>query len=94
MEPMRHSTYYEDVYKRPKRDDDDDDPVEVGDTFDLCEDSSEDETEDVSSKHAKKNLKYPTSYGTIKEPTRKTAPDLATYSYTRADSTKTSRIQK
>jgi hypothetical protein len=80
MEPMRHATYYEDVYKRSKRDDDD--PVEAGGRFDLCEDSSEDETDDGPSKPTKKNLKYFTSYGTIKKPTRKTIPYPASYSHT------------
>jgi hypothetical protein len=92
MEPMRHATYYEDVYKRSKRDDND--SVEAGGTFDLCEDSSDDEQDVESSKHTKKKSNQLNSYGMIKKPTRKTSPYPATCSCARADSTQTSRIQK
>jgi hypothetical protein len=92
MEPMSRATYYEDVYTRSKRDDDD--PIEAGGRFDLCEDSSEDETEDESSKHTKKKTNQLKSYGTIKKPTRKTIPYPATCSCARANGTKTSQTQK
>jgi hypothetical protein len=95
MEPIRHTTYYEDVYTRSKRDDDD--PVEAGCRFDLCEeseDSSDDKTNEKSSKHTKKHPKHLTPYGTIKKPTCKKLSYPATCSRARANSTKTNRERK
>jgi hypothetical protein len=95
MEPISHTTYYEDVYTRPKREEHDD-HVEAGGRFDLCEDSSDDETDDEPSRPTKKNLKHSTLYGTIKKPTCKAIPCPATYPYKGADSTilQTSRERK
>jgi hypothetical protein len=95
MEPIRHTTYYEDVYTRSERGDDD--SVEAGGRFDLCEESetsSDDGTDEKSSKYTKKHPKHPTSYGTIKKPTCKAIPDPAKYSHMKINSTKTSREQK
>jgi hypothetical protein len=95
MEPIRHVTYYEDVYTRSKCDDDD--PVGADGRFDLCEeseDSSDDDTDDGPSKHTKKHPKHLNSYGTIKKPKCKKLFYHVMYSCARANSTKTNRERK
>lgn len=64
MEPIRHTTYFEDIYTRMKAGDE-----HIEDrAFDFCEDSSDDEKNVAPSKQSRKNLKQLESYGSIKKP--------------------------
>ena len=72
MEPIKHTTYHEDVYTKKNEHD----LAEAG-TFDLCEDSSDDESNDSNGKHTRKNAQHITSYGSIKKPPCKTPLNIA-----------------
>jgi hypothetical protein len=67
MEPTRHVTYYEDTRTQVQ---DEHDPIEAR-TFDLCEDSSEEDGDKSQPKHKRKNAQHITSYGSIRKPTCK-----------------------
>ena len=67
MEPIKHATYYEDVYTRNTNEDE---FAEAG-TFDFCGDSSEEESNGTKTKHIRKDAQHTTSYGSIKKPTCK-----------------------
>ena len=68
MEPIKHATYYEDVYTKTTNEDD----FTEARAFDLCEDSSDEESNKCSkAKHTRMNSQHTTSYGSIKKPTCK-----------------------
>lgn len=67
MEPIKHAPYYEDTYTHVQ---DEHDFIEAR-TFDLCEDSSEEDGHNSKPKHKRKNAQHITSYGSIKKPTCK-----------------------
>lgn len=85
MEPIKYATYYEDVYTNTTNEDD----FTEARTFDLCEDSSEDEQNQSRTKHTRKNTQHPTSYGSIKKPTCKKLFDLANFMTSGTDNVKT-----
>lgn len=85
MEPIKYTTYYEDVYTNTTNEDD----FTEARTFDLCEDSSEDEQNQSRTKHTRKNTQHPTSYGSIKKPTCKKLFDLANFMTSGTDNVKT-----
>lgn len=72
MEPIKHTTYHEDVYTKKHEHD----LAEAG-TFDLCEDSSDDESNNSKARHTRKSAQHITSYGSVKRPTGKTPSNLA-----------------